>query len=162
MAIITVQKLARGRLPAGGRVYIGEYGNAEPETSGITVYLDYLFTKPVTASNGFPLDRDGYPLLNGQRVNLYTNLDYSFMIRTEQGARFWSEARQVTIPIIKKDLMQATSLELDTSSSDANLIGKTLGLGVWNTDTLRYVYATGESAIDVWNDALGQLAHTPG
>ena len=162
MAIIEVQKLARGRLPAGGRVYIGEYGNAEPETSGITVYLDYLFTKPVTASNGFPLDRDGYPLLNGQRVNLYSKVDYSFMIRTEQGARFWSEARQFTIPAIKKGLVEATSLELETSSSDVNLIDKETGGAVWNTDTLRYVYATGSSAIAVWNDALGQLAHTPG
>ena len=75
MSLIQEQKLARGRLLANGRLYIGRYGSNEPELEPITLYKDYELTQPVTAGNGFKLNRDGFVTLNGEQVSLYSSVN---------------------------------------------------------------------------------------
>ena len=96
--IVEFQKISGGQLPRGGKAFVGVFGNNEPESNPITVYSDFLLTSPIVSSSGIDLDSDGFPLLEGERVNLYVAADYSFMIRDSDGARFWKEARQVSIP----------------------------------------------------------------
>ncbi len=55
----------------------------------------------------------------------------------------------------------ATTTELNSITNAINTTGKYLTKNVWNTTTLRFVYATGTTAASVWNDAVGTLAHTP-
>jgi hypothetical protein len=55
----------------------------------------------------------------------------------------------------------ATSAELASVTHIINTVGKYIGRRVWNGTTGKWVYATGSAAADVWNDAVGALAHTP-
>jgi hypothetical protein len=68
-----------------------------------------------------------------------------------------------------KDNLGAT-FRMENISSSTNLVDKTdpintvdkyLGKAVWDNLTSKFVYATGSAATDVWNDAVGALAHTP-
>lgn len=100
MALIEVQKISNGELPRGGKAYFGLFGNEEPETNPIQVYIDFELTEPLDlsiSSLGVDLDRDGYTTVNGQRTDLYIGVDFSFMIRDSKGARFWQQARQITV-----------------------------------------------------------------
>lgn len=95
MAIIDVQKISNGELPAGGQLLIGLSGNNEPELNPIPVFTDFLFVNEVNPP--FTLDLDGYPLVNGQRVSLYSNTNYSLQIVDRNGAPFFVDAKQITL-----------------------------------------------------------------
>jgi hypothetical protein len=55
----------------------------------------------------------------------------------------------------------ATTAAFTDKTNIINTSDKYLAKAVWNTNTVKYVYATGSGATDVWNDAVGALAHTP-
>jgi hypothetical protein len=58
-------------------------------------------------------------------------------------------------------IVSATSAALAAIANAVNTANKVAGKRVWNTTTLKPVYATGSTAGAVWNDAVGVLAHTP-
>lgn len=56
----------------------------------------------------------------------------------------------------------ATTAQFNDIADDVNINAtKVLGRRVFNTTTSKPVYATGDTAGAVWNDAVGVLAHTP-
>ena len=94
MSIVDVQKFSNGHPASRGKVYIGLHGSNEPETNPVTIYSDYLFTTPITVTDGVDLDQDGFPLVDGIRTNIYVNGDYSFQIRDRNGAAFFPKPMQ--------------------------------------------------------------------
>lgn len=96
-AIIDVQKIAGGKLPSQGKVYIGLFGDNEPETNPIAIFSDVAGTVSVNNTSGVLLDLDGYPTVDGQRISLYSTQDYSLQIRDKFNAKFWPDARQFEI-----------------------------------------------------------------
>jgi hypothetical protein len=55
----------------------------------------------------------------------------------------------------------STSTALEAVANAINTSGKVVGKVVFNSTTGAPVWATGTTAADVWNDASGELAHTP-
>lgn len=60
-----------------------------------------------------------------------------------------------------RDLITATTAQLEDIAADINVLYKYTGKQVFNTTLNKPVYATGSTAASVWNDAVGVLAHTP-
>lgn len=58
-------------------------------------------------------------------------------------------------------IVTATTTELEDNSDPINTVLKFTGKAVFNTTTGKPVYATGTTAVAVWNDATGSTAHTP-
>jgi hypothetical protein len=54
-----------------------------------------------------------------------------------------------------------TSTNLEDKTDVVNTVGKYYGKRMWNYTTSKFVYAVGPAVTDVWNDAVGSLAHTP-
>jgi hypothetical protein len=71
-----------------------------------------------------------------------------------------SVAQEAADTVILTPITSTTAL-LTNKAAAINTTGKYIGKPVWNTDSAKYVYATGTGATDVWNDAVGVLAHTP-
>ncbi len=80
-----------------GKAYIGTYGT-DPidELNAITVYTDYLFTNAIDGF-GIDLDRDGFAIVDGERVTLYSNINYSIQINDSLNASLWPNARQIEV-----------------------------------------------------------------
>lgn len=58
-------------------------------------------------------------------------------------------------------IVTATTAQLEDNTNAINTTSKFIGKRVFNTTTGKPVYATGATAVAVWNDATGTTAHTP-
>lgn len=96
-SIVDIQKIAGGQLPSQGKVFIGLFGDNEPETNPIAIFSDVNATVSVNNTAGVLLDLDGYPTVDGQRISLYSIQNYSLQIRDKFGAKFWPDARQIEL-----------------------------------------------------------------
>jgi len=94
-------------------------------------------------------------------VDWNTFNSYNGTVTSVTGTAPISVATGTTTPVISLTISYATTIELDSITNAINTTGKYLTKNVWNTTTLRFVYATGTTAASVWNDAVGTLAHTP-
>ena len=75
-AYIYTQFQVNGAVNKFGKVYIGTYGEDPTDSDNtITVYTDEDLTNPVSGF-GIDLDFNGLPLVDGSRVNLYSNNSY--------------------------------------------------------------------------------------
>lgn len=82
--IFDVQQIVRGKVPAGGRIYIGAYGSNPVENPG-NVFTDENFT--VSVATPLNLGVDGRPVdSTGQVLTLYAQDSYSMMIRDKYDA----------------------------------------------------------------------------
>lgn len=82
--IFDVQQIVRGKVPAGGRIYIGAYGSNPVDNPG-NVFTDENFT--VSVATPLTLGVDGRPVdSTGQVLTLYAQDSYSMMIRDKYDA----------------------------------------------------------------------------
>ena len=87
MSYIYPQWISNNQTLSGGKIFIGAAGT-NPVDSPISVYTDPAFTESI--STPVDLDFDGMPIdVEGNRLSLYFNADYTMQIKDKYGANFF-------------------------------------------------------------------------
>ena len=121
---IFTQYSINGGVNSQGKAYIGVYGQ-NPIDNPLTVYTDINKTNSIS---GFSIDLDynGLPLLNGQRVEIYTDESFSLQVADSQNAYLFVDWVNFDLGVSNEDSKNwvKTLVSTDENSAAINDDGK--------------------------------------